>query len=48
MDGWESRIHTQFNFLNELGLVRVIKGEKIKISDNGKLMIKTYENGYPI
>lgn len=46
--GWESRIHTQFNFLNELGLVRVIKGEKIKISDNGKLMIKTYENGYPI
>ena len=46
--GWESRIHTQFNFLNELGLVRVIKGKKIKISDNGKLMIKTYENGYPI
>lgn len=46
--GWESRIHTQFNFLNELGLVRVIKGEKIKISDNGKLMIKTYNNGYPI
>ena len=46
--GWESRIHTQFNFLNELGLVRVIKGEKIKISDNGKLMIKTYDNGYPI
>ena len=46
--GWESRIHTQFNFLNELGLVRVIKGEKIKISDNGKLMIKAYENGYPI
>ncbi len=46
--GWESRIHTQFNFLNELGLVRVIKGEKIKISDNGKLMIKTYKNGYPI
>ncbi len=46
--GWESRMHTQFNFLNELGLVRVIKGEKIKISDNGKLMIKTYDNGYPI
>lgn len=46
--GWESRIHTQFNFLNELGLVRVIKGEKIKISDNGKLMIKAYENGYSI
>lgn len=48
MAGWESRIHTQFNFLNELGLVRVIKGEKIRISNNGKLMIKTYENGYPI
>ena len=46
--GWESRIHTQFNFLNELGLVRVIKGEKIKISDNGKLMIKAYEKGYSI
>ncbi len=46
--GWESRIHTQFNFLNELGLVRVIKGKKIKISDNGKLMIKAYNNGYPI
>lgn len=46
--GWESRIHTQFNFLNELGLVRVIKGEKIRISDNGKLMIKEYKNGYPI
>lgn len=38
--GWESRIHTQFNFLNELGLVRVVKGEKVKISSN-------YVNGYP-
>lgn len=46
--GWESRIHTQFNFLNELGLVRVVKGKKVKISDNGKLMIKKYNNGYPI
>lgn len=45
--GWESRIHTQFNFLNELGFVRVVKGEKIKISENGKLMITEYENGYP-
>ena len=45
--GWESRVHTQFNFLNELGLVRVVKGEKIKISNNGKLMITEYENGYP-
>ena len=45
--GWESRIHTQFNFLNELGFVRVVKGEKIQISDNGKLMVNEYENGYP-
>ncbi|WP_367293332.1 AlwI family type II restriction endonuclease [Liquorilactobacillus satsumensis] len=45
--GWESRIHTQFNFLNELGFVRVEKGEKIKISPNGKLMITDYKNGYP-
>lgn len=46
--GWESRIHTQFNFLNELGFVRVVKGEKIVISKNGKLMIHEYSNGYPI
>lgn len=46
--GWETRIHTQFNFLNELGFVRVIKGEKIVISKNGKLMIHEYSNGYPI
>lgn len=45
--GWESRLHTQFNFLNELGFVRVVKGEKILISQNGNLMIKEYENGYP-
>lgn len=43
--GWESRIHTQFNFLNELGFVRVVKGEKVKISPNGKLMITAYVNG---
>lgn len=46
--GWESRIHTQFNFLNELGFIRVVKGEKIVISKNGKLMIHEYSNGYPI
>lgn len=46
--GWESRIHTQFNFLNELGFVRVVKGKKIVISKNGKLMIHEYSNGYPI
>jgi hypothetical protein len=45
--GWESRLHTQFNFLNELGFVRVVKGEKIIISDTGKLMIHEFENGYP-
>lgn len=45
--GWESRIHTQFNFLNELGFARVVKGKEIKISENGKLMITEYENGYP-
>lgn len=45
--GWESRLHTQFNFLNELGFVRVVKGKEIIISDTGKLMIHEYENGYP-
>lgn len=45
--GWESRLHTQFNFLNELGFVRVVKGEKILISDTGRLMMHEYENGYP-
>lgn len=45
--GWESRIHTQFNFLNELGFVQVIKGNEIKISPNGKLMITSYINGHP-
>lgn len=45
--GWESRIHTQFNFLNELGFVQVIKNKVVKISENGKLMITEYTNGYP-
>lgn len=45
--GWESRIHTQFNFLNELGFVRVIKNKKILILPTGKLMITEYKNGYP-
>lgn len=45
--GWESRIHTQFNFLNELGFVRVVKNSEILISENGNLMIKEYINGYP-
>ena len=44
--GWESRVHTQFNFLNELGLVRVIKGRKVELSKNGKMMIKCYKDGY--
>lgn len=46
--GWESRIHTQFNFLNELGFVKVKKGEKIAISLNGNFMIHEYKNGLPI
>lgn len=46
--GWESRIHTQFNFLNELGLVRVIKGKEIKISPNGKQMITKYKEGFQV
>lgn len=46
--GWESRIHTQFNFLNELGFVRVVKGEPVLISENGKLMIHEYKNGNPV
>ncbi|KGQ38743.1 AlwI restriction endonuclease [Gallibacterium anatis] len=46
--GWESRLHTQFNFLNELGLVIVAKNKIIKISEVGKLMIKNYNQGYRI
>lgn len=45
--GWESRLATQYTFLNELGFVKFIKNEELKISDTGKLMIKEYENGYP-
>lgn len=46
--GWESRLGTQFNFLNELGFVQVVKDGKVQISPNGKLMITEYENGYPL
>lgn len=45
--GWQSRIKTQFSFSNELGLVQVFKNKKIRISDNGKLMIHEYKNGHP-
>lgn len=45
--GWESRLATQFNFLNELGLCFVKKNKVIKISENGKLMIKEYKDGHP-
>lgn len=45
--GWESRLHTQFNFLNELGFVRVVKDKKVIISETGKLMIHEYDKGYP-
>lgn len=46
--GWESRIHTQFNFLNELGLVQVVKNKEIQISPNGHVMIHEYHDGYPV
>ena len=45
--GWESRLATQYTFLNELGFVKFIKNEELKISNTGKLMIKAYEYGYP-
>ena len=45
--GWESRLQTQYVFLNELGLCFVKKGEIIKLSENGKLMIQEYVDGYP-
>ena len=45
--GWESRLATQYTFLNELGFVKFIKNEELKISNTGKLMIKEYEYGYP-
>lgn len=45
--GWESRLQTQYVFLNELGLCFVKKGEIVKLSENGKLMIQEYVNGYP-
>ncbi len=46
--GWPSRLHTQYNFANELGFVKVVCGKKIIISDNGKLLIKKYKHGYPV
>ncbi|HFI0020908.1 TPA: AlwI family type II restriction endonuclease [Streptococcus suis] len=46
--GWESRLQTQYVFLNELGLTYVVKGERIKISPNGKLMTSQYKDGLPI
>lgn len=46
--GWESRIHTQYNFLNELGFVHVVKDETIKITETGHLMIKKYREGMPV
>lgn len=45
LGGWESRLHTQFNFLNELGLVFVSKNKPIKISEVGRLMISNYLSG---
>ncbi|WP_290034001.1 AlwI family type II restriction endonuclease [Ligilactobacillus cholophilus] len=45
--GWESRLWTQYRFLNELGFIYFIKGEPIKISENGHLMIHEYSNGIP-
>lgn len=45
--GWESRLATQYNILNELGLCFVKKNKEIKISENGKLMIKEYKDGHP-
>ena len=45
--GWESRLQTQYVFLNELGLCLVKKGEIVKLSENGKLMIQEYVDGYP-
>lgn len=46
--GWESRLYTQFNFLNELGLVSISKGKVIKISEIGHLMITNYHAGEKI
>ena len=46
--GWPSRLHTQYNFANELGFVKVVCGEKIVISDNGRMLIKNYKDGYPV
>lgn len=43
--GWASRLHTQYNFLNELGLVYLKSEEQIKISEIAKSMINNYENG---
>lgn len=40
--GWETRLWTQCKFLNELGLVYMEKGEKIKISPAADLMLKDY------
>ena len=45
--GWESRLQTQYVFLNELGLCLVKKGKIVKLSANGKLMIQEYVDGHP-
>lgn len=45
--GWESRLHTQYNFINELGFAKVVKGEKIDISPTGRLIATQYESGLP-
>ena len=44
--GWPSRFDTWYKFLKELGLVYYEIGKPIEISDAGKMLLKSKEEGY--
>ena len=44
--GWPSRFDTWYKFLKELGLVYYEIGKPIEVSDAGKMLIKSKEEGY--
>ncbi|WKU12470.1 AlwI family type II restriction endonuclease [Staphylococcus devriesei] len=43
--GWISRFYTQFSFANELGFVHTEFNQKIEFSENGNLMIRSFDSG---
>lgn len=40
--GWPSRFYTQISMLNEFGFSYLVRGQKILISDNGRLLLGKY------